>query len=378
MGSERLDVIMKQVDKKYGEGTIIRGSQYPKLARLSTGVFSLDAAMGGGLPLGRVVIFVGNESTGKTTVAMRAAATAQQTCRHCGDHLGHDANGVVVCPQCGESGEPKRVFYADIEGTFDPPWFADLGGDNDALYLTQPEFAEQAADIVEAVIRTGEVDLVVIDSIAMMSPAIEIEKSAEDAMVGNHAKLVNRFMRAIQSGFNSLGMSKAQKPSVILVNQIREKIGVMYGSPDTMPGGRGQGFAASITVKFFARPSEGITEGTGDKAVSVGQQLRFECVKNKTFPPHKKGYFDLYTENAAESGCPKGYIDNTKSVFEYAVKKGLVEKAGAWYSYTSETFGELRAQGGNAFVTELDAQPELFAELAALTMSTVLDGYTKE
>lgn len=719
----RLDVVLKQVEKKYGKGTIIRGSQYPALPRFKSGIFSLDVEIGGGIPKGRILIFTGNESAGKSTVATKIIASAQKTCRECGSELKPNEDGELECPKCGYGANPLKAFYCDIEGTFDPAWFSALGGQTDDLYLFQPEFAEQAVDVVEAVIRTGEVDIIVVDSIAMMSPAVEIEKSAEDHLMGTHAKLVNRMMRSIQAGFNSLGVDNVHKPTVILINQLREKVGVMYGcnrgdvvipfvdgtsarirdvvngkiskdvwgydestgeirpakitswfnngrvdshadwvhiktnvpgtsngragtiltkdhlvmteqgwtkakdikitdrllstyssringtvenflagtligdchiaksgttngyltfedsqneeyskwkaqklsvafnftknliktptgktaikwnsnktyelgllrkqlnkkrnvifdtdsftamslalwymdagslhygnygklvtigakrfkgvpdanvakllgnvrnlgveatwlekrgtlcipanaqnyffsmiskyvpacmqyklpieyrdmyedftleyteqmmqefvpvvsigkatyrsglldkydievdgchaylsgnsrngfvvhnSPDTMPGGKGQSFASSITLKFFARPSERLTESGGDKK-EVGQQIRFNVEKNKTYPPHKQGIFTLYTDNSEEYGALKGQVDNSLSITKYAVRYGIVDKGGAWLTYHADNGEEFKIQGEASFLRMLDERMDIADEIS--------------
>jgi recombination protein RecA len=369
--SSRLDIVLKQIDKKYGKGTVIRGSQYPSLERFSSGIFAIDAEIGGGIPRGRILIFTGNESTGKTTVAKKTIATAQRTCRNCGTELVESLDGVPRCPNCSDGGKAMTAFYCDIEGAFDPVWFEALGGNNDDLYLFQPEFAEQAVDVVEAIIRTGDVDVIVVDSIAMLSPAAEIEKSAEDQLMGTHAKLVNRMMRAIQAGFNSLGTNNAKKPTVILINQVREKVGVMYGSPDVMPGGRGQSFASSVTLKFFARPSEKLCESVGDKK-QVGQQIRFNVEKNKTFPPHRSGVFTLYTDDSEEYGVKKGTVDNMLSIFRYALRYDVVSKVGSWYSYVQDCGNEIRVQGEDKFIAEMEARPDLVQELKTKAMERVL------
>lgn len=375
--TEKLDIVLKQVNKKYGEGTVIRGGQYPHLSRFSSGVFALDAEIGGGIPRGRVVIFVGNESTGKSTVAERATASGQHSCRDCNVPFDTDTEtGETACPVCGEY-KPFRVFWLDVEGTFDPSWARRHGVVVEDLYLAVPDFAEQGVDIVEAVVRTGDIDLVVVDSIAMMTPAVEIEKSSEDAIVGNHAKLMNRFMRAIQSGFNSLGVETTCKPSVILINQLREKVGVMFGSPETMPGGKGQGFTASITVKFTARASEKVVEGGKKKGEGriIGQEIRFEATKNKTFPPFRTGSFTLYTDDSQELGVGAGTVDNTLSIVDYGVKFGVVSKDGSWFSFTSDSGEELRQQGKDPFIVELESRDDLLQEIARKVMAKVLEPY---
>lgn len=360
--SVRLDAVLKQINKKYGEGTVLPANEYPKLPRFSTGIFAIDAEIGGGVPRGRIVILTGNESTGKSTVASKTVGTAQKLCRYCLTPVGPSG----ACTHC-QSTERMRCFYVDIEGTFDPVWFTALGGNPEELLLFQPDFAEQAVDVVEAVIRTGEIDVVVIDSVAMMSPAVEIEKSAEDQIIGNHARLVNRMMRAIQSGFNSLGTHAVDKPAVILINQLREKVGVMFGNPETMPGGKGQSFASSITLKFFARASERIEESGGEKR-NVGQQIRFNVEKNKTYPPHRHGIFTLYNDMSEEYGVVKGYVDNLEAMVRYGVRCGVIEKSGSWLTYVERETGVVhKYQGKAAFVTAVanaeGAEEALWADI---------------
>lgn len=372
MADSRLDIVLKQIDKKYGKGTVILGSQYPKQPRFSSGIFSLDAEIGGGIPRGRILIMTGNESTGKTTTAKRILASAQNTCAECGTPFrAHPETGEWCCPNCKDGGRPFKCFYCDIEGAFDPVWFESLGGSADDLFLFQPEFAEQAVDVVEAVVRTGEVDILVLDSIAMLSPAVEIEKSAEDQLMGNHAKLVNRLMRALQSAFNSLGTENKHKPTVLLINQLREKVGVMFGSKDTMPGGRGQSFASSITLKFFARPSERIYESVGDKK-AVGQQIRFNVDKNKTHPPHKSGIFTLYTDESEEYGVHKGKVDNVLSIVAYGLRYGVIVKTSSWFTYIRNNGEEFKYQGKDRFVAAVEATPGLEEELGEKIMEKVL------
>jgi len=354
--------LIAQANKKYGEGTIIRGIDYPVLPRMSTGVFSLDVEIGGGIPKGRIVIFTGNESTGKTSVAMLTMAQFQRTCRKCLKPINDEE-------PCCEEPEPHKAFFVDIEGTFDPIWYTALGGDVDSLYLSQPQFSEQAVDIVEAVIRTGDIDVVVVDSIAMMSPAEEIEKSAEDTIVGLHARLTNRMMRSIQAAFNSLGSQNTRKPAVILINQLRDKVGVMFGSPTVMPGGRGQRFASSITINFSARPSERIFETIGkkDEKKPVGTTIRFTVDKNKTFPPFRSGHFVLYTDDSEEYGVRKGEVDNEMQVVRYGVIYGLIEKSGSWYSFEG-----LKEQGEHAMGLAILNKPELMTVLKERILKKII------
>ena len=355
-----LQLVLNEINKKYGEGTIRPANEFPRFKRISTGIFSLDVEIGGGLPKGRIVIFTGNESTGKTTVAKLSIAQFQKTCKNC----------LVVREACScGSFEPHKAVFLDMEGAFDKDWFEQLGGNIDDLLLIQPEFSEQASDIVEALVRTGEVDIIVIDSIAMMSPADEIEKSAEDMLVGTHARLINRMMRSIQAGMNSLGMTNERKPSVVMINQVRQKVGVMYGSPDVYPGGWGQKFASSITVKFSARPSERVYEDSGGKKkdeAPVGITVRFNVEKNKTFLPMRTGMFVLHV--ADSSLATKGSINIEEQIIDYGIRYGLIEKSGAWF-----TVNEQQYQGKQALCNALIQDKELQDSLKSLILSKILE-----
>ncbi len=353
-----LESVLREINKKYGAGTIRTANEFPVFTRISTGIFSLDAEMGGGIPKGRIVIFAGNESTGKTTVATKCIAQFQNTCRNCLAELD-------VCI-CGDREMHKAVFI-DMEGAFDPNWFTTLGGNVEELLLLQPEFAEQAVDIVEALVRTGEVDIIVIDSIAMMSPSVEIEKSSEDLLVGTHARLMNRMMRSIQAGMNSLGMTNEKKPSVILINQIRSKVGVMYGDTTTYPGGLGQKFASSITAKFTARPSEYVYEESNSKKkeeAPIGIQVRFKIEKNKTFLPLRSGMFTLYVSDSVHA--PKGSINTEEQIADYGIRYGIIDKSGAWL-----TFNGAQYQGKNSLVDAIIADKGLKDTLKKLIIAKI-------
>lgn len=351
-----LNYLLKEINKKYGEGTVRTANEFPDLTRIPTGIFALDASIGGGIPKGRICIFSGNESTGKTSVAKMALAQFQSTCKNCLLKLNK-------C-NCGNT-EPHVAVMVDIEGAFDPNWFTTLGGNVDDLILFQPEFAEQGVDVVEALVRSGEVDIIVVDSVAMMSPADEIEKSSEDLLVGTHARLMNRMMRSVQSGMNSLGMG-SRKPSVILINQLRQKVGVLYGDNTTLPGGLGQKFASSITVKFTARPSELVYADKGKKDDSpLGVTIRFNVTKNKTFVPLKTGMFILYVADSKLGA--KGSINIEEQIVDYAVNYGVIEKSGAWF-----TMGNEQYQGKNSVIEALINDDSLRDDITQKTMDTAI------
>lgn len=353
---KKLNAAMAAINKEFGVGTIKPASQvtFAHQIRIPTGIFNLDVAIGGGIPKGRIIQIVGDESVGKTTLCKRIAGNFQHTCRKCLQSFKwytkeevDPATGEVVdsemvvtqpCP-CGAN-EPHVVVYADVEGSFDPYWAALMGVDVPSLILIQPEWAEQGVDMASKLLRTGEVDLWITDSIAMMTPGAEIEKSSESQTVGVQARLINKMMRLIQSALNSLGMDNPNKPAILQVNQFREKVGVLYGDPTTWPGGHGQNYAASILLIMRAGKlidAKGNVGGT-DK-VKIGKEIRFHAKKNKTFVPEKRDTFHLYFADAPDLGIKMGDINNLDQIVDYGVKVGVIEKGGAWYDLAA-TFGD--------------------------------------
>jgi len=344
------------VNKAYGAGTIALASQvaFAHLTRIPTGIFSLDMEIGGGLPKGRFTMVVGEEATAKTTLFLFIAANFQHTCRKClspfqwytdeevdpatGEILKQDMVVTEACA-CGAN-EPHTVALFDSEGHFDPMWAASLGVDVPTLIVIQPQHAEQGVDVVNKLLRTGELDLVGIDSVAMMTPGVEVEESAEKMTVGSMARIWNKAMRTFQASLNSLGMNNPNKPAIYMVNQFREKVGVMYGDPTTWPGGKGQNFASSIIISMRrgkAIDQNGNVGGKDD--TKVGSEFFFKTEKNKVFPPLKKGSFKLYSTDVPALGVRKGSVNNFEQMMGYAVKLGVIKQSGAWYDLTS-TFGD--------------------------------------
>ena len=359
MGS-KLDAVLAAVNKEHGEGTMMRASQvaWSHLNRVPTGIFGLDVDIGGGTPKGRTIQVVGEESTGKTTLALYISGQYQHTCRQCMSPFGWytdeevdsdtgevTSSEMVVtqdCP-CGEN-EPHVVVYADSEGTLDPVWASHIGVDVPALYYVSPEYGEQSADVLNAVIRTGEVDFIVVDSVAVLTPGREVEESAESGQRPDLALLMNRLMRTMQASLNSLGLNNDKKPSIMLINQFREKIGVMYGDPRTWPGGKGQNYAASILIalrsgEYIDYKGDAITSFSKVKGNDVyGRVIHYDIKKNKTFPPHKKGSFKLFSRDLDSVGASKGGVNNFEMMVEYGVHLGLIDKGGSWYDLSG--FGD--------------------------------------
>ena len=291
-----LDVAMAQIDKQHGKGAVMRLGDRPSvpIEVIPTGSIALDVALGiGGLPRGRVIEIYGPESSGKTTVALHAVANAQA------------AGGVAA--------------FIDAEHALDPEYARALGVDTDQLLVSQPDTGEQALEIADMLIRSGALDVIVIDSVAALVPRAEIEGEMGDSHVGLQARLMSQALRKITGALSNSGTT------AIFINQLREKIGVMFGSPETTTGGKALKFYAS--VRLDVRRIETLKDGTD----AVGNRTRCKVVKNKVAPPFKQAEFDIvYGEGISREG----------SLIDVGVEQGLVRKSGAWYTYESDQLGQ--------------------------------------
>ena len=309
-----LDTALLTIEKQYGKGSVMRLGDDARapLEVIPTGSIALDVALGlGGLPRGRVVEIYGPESSGKTTVALHAVASAQA------------AGGIVA--------------FIDAEHALDPEYAKNLGVDTDALLVSQPDSGEQALEIADMLIRSGALDLIVIDSVAALVPRAEIEGEMGDSHVGLQARLMSQALRKMTGALNGAGTT------AIFINQLREKIGVMFGSPETTTGGRALKFYSS--VRLDVRRIETLKDGTD----MVGNRTRVKVVKNKVAPPFKQAEFDImYGKGISREG---GLID-------VGVEAGLVRKAGAWYTYEGDQLG----QGKENARTFLKDNPDLANE----------------
>src|SRR6476620_9373588 len=310
-----LSSVMGQIEKSYGKGAVMRlGDDIrPPIEVIPTGSIALDVALGiGGLPRGRVVEIYGPESSGKTTVALHAVANAQK------------AGGIAA--------------FIDAEHALDPDYAKKLGVDTDALLVSQPDTGEQALEIADMLIRSGAIDIIVIDSVAALVPRAEIEGEMGDSHVGLQARLMSQALRKLTGALNNTGTT------AIFINQLREKIGVMFGSPETTTGGRALKFYAS--VRLDVRRIETLKDGTDP----VGNRTRVKVVKNKVAPPFKQAEFDImYGKGISREG---GLID-------VGVEAGIVRKAGAWFTYDGDQLG----QGKENARTFLKDNPDLANEL---------------
>jgi recombination protein RecA len=291
-----LDVAVSQIEKQYGKGSVMRLGERAAapIEVIPSGSIALDVALGiGGLPRGRVVEIYGPESSGKTTVALHAVANAQA------------AGGVAA--------------FIDAEHALDPEYAKALGVDTDALLVSQPDTGEQALEIMDMLIRSGALDVIVVDSVAALVPRAEIEGEMGDSHVGLQARLMSQALRKITGALNNAGTT------AIFINQLREKIGVMFGSPETTSGGKALKFYAS--VRLDVRRIETLKDGTD----AVGNRTRVKVVKNKVAPPFKQAEFDIvYGQGISREG----------SLIDVGVDQGLIKKSGAWYTYDSDQLGQ--------------------------------------
>lgn len=291
-----LEAALGQIDRQFGKGSIMRlgDDNRPKVAVIPTGSTALDVALGiGGFPRGRVVEVYGPESSGKTTIALHAVASAQR------------AGGIAA--------------FIDAEHALDPEYAKKLGVNTDELLVSQPDTGEQALEIADMLIRSGAIDIIVVDSVAALTPKAEIQGEMGDSHVGLQARLMSQALRKITGALSSTGTT------AIFINQLREKIGVMFGSPETTTGGKALKFYASVRLDI--RRIETLKEGTEP----VGNRTRVKVVKNKMAPPFKQAEFDiLYGVGISREG---GLID-------MGVEHGFVRKSGSWYTYEGDQLGQ--------------------------------------
>jgi len=310
-----LNLAVEQIEKQFGKGSIMKlGESYKvQVECVPTGSISLDLALGGGIPRGRVVEIYGPESSGKTTLTLHAIAEAQR------------AGGTAA--------------FIDAEHALDPAYAKRIGVDVENLLLSQPDNGEQALEIVETLVRSNAVDLVVVDSVAALVPRAEIEGDMGDSHMGLQARLMSQALRKLT------GVISRSKTTVIFINQIRMKIGVMFGNPETTTGGNALKFYASVRMDI--RRIAQIKQGEE----IVGNRTRVKVVKNKIAPPFRQAEFDImYNEGISKSG----------DILDLAVSHDIVEKSGAWFAYKGEKIG----QGREATKAYLQKNPKIMEELA--------------
>ena len=316
-----LEAALAQIDRNFGKGSVMRLGDETRqpVEVISTGSTALDVALGiGGLPKGRIIEVYGPESSGKTTVALHAVASAQR------------AGGIAA--------------FIDAEHALDPDYAKKLGVDTDALLVSQPDTGEQALEIADMLIRSGALDIIVIDSVAALVPKAEIEGEMGDSHVGLQARLMSQALRKITGALNTSGTT------AIFINQLREKIGVFFGSPETTTGGKALKFYASVRLDI--RRIETLKEGTE----SVGNRTRVKVVKNKMAPPFKQAEFDiLYGVGISREG---GLID-------MGVEHGLVKKSGSWFTYEGDQLGQGKENARKFLLDNPDLADEIEKKIFA-------------
>jgi recombination protein RecA len=310
-----LEAALAQIDRQFGKGSVMRlgSEERAPVAVIPTGSIALDVALGvGGLPRGRIIEIYGPESSGKTTLTLHAIANVQKQ------------GGIAA--------------FVDAEHALDPEYAKKLGVNIDELLVSQPDTGEQALEIADMLVRSGSVDLVVIDSVAALVPRAEIEGEMGDSHVGLQARLMSQALRKLTGGLNATGTT------MIFINQLREKIGVFFGSPETTSGGKALKFYASVRLDI--RRIETLKEGTD----AVGNRTRVKVVKNKMAPPFKQAEFDiLYGTGISREG----------SLIDFGVEHNIVRKSGAWFTYESEQLGQGKENARKFLIENPDLAKEI-------------------
>jgi recombination protein RecA len=331
-----LEHTLRQIEKDHGKGSIMKMGEITArmgIDVIPSGALSLDVALGvGGIPRGRVVEIYGPESSGKTTVALHIIAEAQK------------AGGIAA--------------FIDAEHALDPVYAKKLGVDIDNLLISQPDYGEQALEIADALVRSGAIDVIVIDSVAALVPKAEIEGEMGDSHVGLHARLMSQALRKLT------GIISKSRTSAIFINQIREKVGVMFGNPETTTGGRALKFYASVRLEV--RKSETIKQGND----IIGTHTKVKVVKNKVAPPFKQAEFDImYGEGISRTGC----------LVDMGTSLDIINKSGAWYSYGEHRLGQGRENVKDFFRDNPSIADEIEAKIrAALLAGAVKASSTAE
>lgn len=318
-----LDQAISQIEKQFGKGSIMKlGDGYAvKVEVIPSGCLTLDIALGiGGFPRGRIVEIYGPESSGKTTVALQVIAKAQSS------------GGTAA--------------FIDAEHALDPTYAASLGVDLDNLYISQPDNGEQALDIADSLVRSGAIDIIVVDSVAALTPKAEIEGDMGASHVGLQARLMSQALRKLA------GICSKSNTCIIFINQLREKVGVMFGNPETTSGGKALKFYASVRLDI--RRTDAVKNGND----IIGSRTKVKVVKNKMAPPFKTAEFDIiYGKGISNEGC----------ILDIAISKDIINKSGSWMSYEGERLG----QGREKVIDYMIANPEFTKRIEAIIRESI-------
>jgi len=356
--------LLKKIQKKHGKAILTRAddAKIQRVPRIPSGIFELDAALGGGFPAGRVNIVWGNKSTGKSVICTRTMGSAQKLCANCCSGEFVDEEGEVHPCECGDFRECVCA-YLDVEGTWDQEWARAMGVHTDKVLLSVPEYAEQTLDIAEALLRSGEVDFLVLDSIAFLTPAKEIEESSGKALQAEQARVLGRGIRKFTAALNYMGNHFGRRPTIMFTNQIRMKIGMMFGNPETQPGGKASGFSATTEVKTYGGSTRAykMDDVTGRPLYT---DLAFRVEKNKSSPAKMEGEWRLVLADMEHK--TKGDIYEEPRMVEIGIKIGLIEKNGSNWTCFGEKY---RAK---SLVVKRLLQDAEFAQTYRHSLMTVL------
>jgi len=329
-----LDAALMQIEKQFGKGAVMKLGEQTGMAVdvIPTGALTLDMALGvGGVPKGRVVEIYGPESSGKTTVALHIVAESQK--------------------------QGGTAAFIDAEHALDPIYAEKIGVNIDELIVSQPDTGEQALEITEALVRSGAVDVIVIDSVAALVPKAEIDGEMGDSHVGLQARLMSQALRKLT------GIIAKSSTVCIFINQLREKVGIMFGNPETTTGGRALKFYSS--VRLDVRRTESLRNGTE----VIGNHTRVKVVKNKVAPPFREAEFDImYGEGISKEGC----------IIDLAADKNIVEKSGSWFSYNGQRIGQGKDNAKNYLKEHIDVRDEIEAKVRAAYAKKKEDEITEE
>jgi recombination protein RecA len=322
-----LESVLAQIEKNYGKGAIMKlgdSAGDKNIDVIPTGCLSLDLALGiGGVPRGRILEIYGPESSGKTTVALHVIAETQK--------LG----GIAA--------------FIDAEHALDPTYARNLGVDLENLYVSQPDTGEQALDITDNLVRSGAIDLIVIDSVAALTPKAEIEGDMGDSHIGLQARLMSQALRKLT------GITNKSKTCVLFINQLREKVGVMFGSPETTPGGKALKFYASVRIDV--RKADVLKDSEG----MIGNHTKGKIVKNKLAPPFKVAEFDImYGKGISQEGC----------LIDLGVEFGIIDKSGSWYSYNGDKLAQGREKMRDYLITNKEFATEVEKQIREKSLGT--------
>lgn len=370
MAKKRLTMkeLLGRYEKKHGAGSIGKASTAKGLSlfRIPTGIFGLDYVLGGGIPQGRFTLFFGKQSAGKTASALKTVVSAQHICR---EHLQYmhptekplyrcpycgflaEENGVqcpdcaeaerealtedwgdfeYVCPTCGEY-NPMITYFVDAEGTWDSIWATALGVNSHYVYLSQPVYGEQAVDMAADLLYTGEVDLIIVDTLAQLVPQKELEEEAGKALQAPQARLLNKMFRIFEAAINEPGIDSLRRPTILLLNQVRMKIGTFFGDPEIKPGGMGQNFYASTDIKFWG--GKYLLDDDGNPLTAT---MKFKAIKNKTCAAMRTGSYRMHITDM--QGKRAGYIEETEIILTCGFKAGFFGSSKEGWSVLGEEF----------------------------------------